>query len=285
LTLAVRQIYPAQGPELPVLPQPATGPPPAAVTALASLYRHEAGPDAGAGPTRGHWLRANMVASTDGAAAVGGRSGGLSGPADRMLFTVLRSLADVILVGAATARTERYRPVRPAGLWAGLRAPDAPVPAIAIVSGSLNLDPDGPLFTAAAAAAQTIVITTAAAPADRRAAIERQARIIVAGRVRLDFTAAVRALADLGYTSILTEGGPALLGHLVAAGLLDELCLTMSPVLASGPSGRIIAGSPTAGGSGGSSPQASTAAAESRLALAHVLTDDGYLFCRYLREH
>jgi riboflavin biosynthesis pyrimidine reductase len=267
----VRQIYPAAGPELQVLPRPADGPLPAAVTALSDLYRNVVTPDPAAGPGRGRWLRANMVASTDGAAALTGRSGGLSGPADRMLFSVLRSLADVILVGAGTARAEHYRPVRAAGLWTALRPPGAPAPAIAVVSGRLDLDPEGQLLAGASPEAQTLVITTATAPADRKAAIARHARIVVAGQAEVDCAAAVTALTELGYASILTEGGPALLGQLAAAGLVDELCLTISPVLAGGPAGRIVA-------------DQAAAVAAARLSLAHVLTDDGYLFCRYLRE-
>ena len=211
-----------------------------------------------------------MVASADGAVSIDGRSGGLSGPADRMVFTVLRSLADLILVGAGTVRAERYRPVQAAEIWAGLRPAGAPVPAIAVVTGRLDLDPDCPLLTAAAPGAQTIVITTGTAPPDQRAAIARRARVIEAGEDRLDLAAAVSALHGFGYRSILTEGGPVLLGHLAEADLLDELCLTTSPVLAGGSAGRILTW-----------PSACAA----RLSLAHVLTDDGFLFSRYLREH
>ncbi len=233
------------------------------MTQLASYY--------GNGAVRpGALLRANMVASADGAVSVGGRSGGLSGPADRMVFTVLRSLADLIVVGAGTVRAEHYRPVQADEIWTGLRPAGAPVPAIAVVSGRLALDPDSQLLTAAAPGAQTIVITTAAAAPDRRAAIARQARVIEAGQDRLDLARAVRALHDLGYESILAEGGPTLLGHLAEADLLDELCLTTSPVLAGGSAGRIVS---------------SSSALAARLSLAQVLTDDGFLFSRYLREH
>jgi len=210
-----------------------------------------------------------MVVSADGAASYDGRSAGLSGPADRMVFTVLRSLADLILVGAGTVRAERYRPVQAAEIWTGLRPADAPVPAIAVVTGRLNLDPSSPLLTAAAPDAQTIVITTAAAPAERRAAIARRGRVIEAGKDRLDFTAALSALHGLGYAGILAEGGPMLLGHLAKADLIDELCLTTSPVLAAGSAGRIIRS--------GSAPA-------SWLSLVHVLEDDGFLFSRYQRH-
>src|SRR5712692_8334157 len=87
------------------------------------------------------WVRANMIASVDGAVSLDGRSGGLSGPADRLLFTVLRSLADVILVGAGTARAERYGKARPARLWPQLRRGRPPAPPVAVVTRSLDLDP------------------------------------------------------------------------------------------------------------------------------------------------
>lgn len=258
----MRKIFPVEGPDLHVTPRVTPGPTPAAVVELASYYGNGA---ADANPL----LRANMVASVDGAASVGGRSGPLSGPADRMLFIVLRSLADVILVGAGTVRTERYRPVRAAATWTGLRPGDAAVPPIAIVSASLDLDPESPLLTAAEPGAQTIVITAGAAPPDRRAAVEKHARVIEAGYDGLDLAAAVSALHGLGYRSILTEGGPALLGHLAAADLVDELCLTTGPVLSGGPASRITT---------------HLSARAAPLSLVHVLHDDGFLFCRYRRE-
>jgi riboflavin biosynthesis pyrimidine reductase len=258
----VRKIHPVRGPDLQVAPRATAGPTPAAVTRLASYY----GNGAASPPPL---LRANMVVSADGAVSVDGRSGGLSGPADRMVFTVLRSLADLILVGAGTAKAERYRPVQADEIWAGLRPAGAPVPPIAVVSGRLNLDPDSRLLAAASPVAQTIVITTAAASPDRRAAIARRARVIEAGQDRLDLVAAIRALHELGYSRILAEGGPTLLGHLAEAGLLDELCLTTSPVLAGGPAGRILTAPPLCG---------------ARLSLTHVLADDGFLFSRYRRE-
>jgi riboflavin biosynthesis pyrimidine reductase len=258
----VRKIHPIRGRDLQVTPRVTPGPTPSAVARLASYY--------GNGAARGTpLLRANMVASADGAAALSGRSGGLSGPADRMVFTVLRSLADLILVGAGTVRTERYRPVQAAEIWTGLRPRDAPVPPIAVVSGRLDLDPESKLLTAAAPGAQTIVITTAAAPPEQRAAIARTCRVIEAGQDRVDLTAAVNALHRLGYASILTEGGPSLLGYLDEAGLIDELCMTTSPVLAAGPAGRItVSPSPLA----------------VPLSLVHVLHDDGFLFSRYQRR-
>ena len=225
------------------------------------------------------WLRANMVTSLDGAATVGGRSGGLSGGADQQVFAMLRALADVILVGAGTARVEGYRPVRPRleGVrWAWLRAGRTPSPPIAVITRRLDLDLESPLLAGSPAHARTIVITTEEAPAARRAQVAATADVIVAGRDSVDIVAAVTALAGRGHRRILTEGGPYLLTQIIEAGLLDELCLTISPLLAGPGAGRIVAGPgpPHPPGGGASSHE---------LRLAHVLAEDGHLLCRYLR--
>ena len=228
---------------------------------LATLYAYPAEP----------WLRANMVASVDGAASLNGVTKGLSSAADKRLFALLRTLADVIVVGAATVRTENYAPVRQHELWPDLRPGRTPTPPIAVITARLDLDPSSPLIANAPAGARTIIITTAQAPADRRAALEGQAEVIVAGQQSVDLKAAIAALAERGHRRMLAEGGPHLLAQIAEAGLLDELCLTISPVLA-GPDGNRILAGPLPG----SSPQP--------LALAHVLEDDGYLLCRYTRK-
>lgn len=213
------------------------------------------------------WTRANMVASVDGAAQADGLSGGLSGAADK-LFHVLRGLADVVLVGAGTVRREGYRdPAQvPEGL-ARLReaAGQAPAAAIAVVSAGLELDFDSPLYTAALAA-PTITVTVADAPADRLAAARAAGRVLIAGNDRVDLALAVAGLASSwGLRRILCEGGPHLLGSLAAAGLLDELCLTVSPQMHPGSALRILEGR------GG----------PSNLTLDGLLTDEDFLFARY----
>jgi riboflavin biosynthesis pyrimidine reductase len=225
---------------------------------LAGLYAYPPGP----------WLRANFVASADGAANLEGASAGLSSAADRHVFALLRTLADVIVVGAATARTERYAPVRPRELWAHLRAGRPATPPIAVISARLDLDPASSLIGAAPPDARTIVITAAAAPADLRTELARHADVIVAGEQTVDLKAAIGALHDRGHQRLLAEGGPHLFGQLVSAGLVDELCLTISPLLAGPGSGRIVAGSV--------SPDQPLP-----LALAHVIDADGFLLCRY----
>lgn len=234
-------------------------------TALARLYGYPAGP--------ARVLRANMVGSLDGAATVEGLSAGLSSPGDRRVFWALRTLADVILVGAGTARAEGYHPTRIKEPWSslGLRAGRPAAPPLALVSRSLQLDPDAPLIAQAPADARTIVITCAASPADRRAALAGVADVIVAGDDSVDLAVAVAALADRGLGHILCEGGPTLLSDLAVAGLLDELCLTLSPVLAGPAAVRIL----------GRMGDPGTRFPARRLTLAHLLEEDDVLFARY----
>jgi riboflavin biosynthesis pyrimidine reductase len=190
---------------------------------------------------------------------------------------MLRAITDVIVVGAGTARAEGYRPVRPGTegtRWAWLRHGRPPSAPIAVVTRQLDLDLASPLLAASPAHARTIVITTEAAPAGRRAAAAATADVIIAGQESVDVRAAVDALAGRGYRRILTEGGPRLLSHFIDADVLDELCLTFSPVLAGAEAGRIVAGAGPPWGGSRVRP----------LTLAHVLAaDGGYLLCRYVR--
>ena len=264
----MRQIYPVQGPDWPVAPKAGPGPLPDTVAALARLY-------AGPAVSGRLWVRANMVTSTDGAATVDGLSGGLSGPGDRMVFTVLRSLADVILVGAGTARAERYRPVADTPIWTALRPAGSQLPRIAVVTGSV--DRDSRLLDSPRGSQPPIFITTpVAADVASTSGVAARADIIAVGQQRVDVGQAIAALGGMGYQQILVEGGPSLLAELSEVGLLDEFCLTISPVLAGGSAGRVVAPRPARPGSA-TGPAA-------RLSLAHVLTDDGFLFCRYLRH-
>jgi riboflavin biosynthesis pyrimidine reductase len=225
-----------------------------------------------------YWLRANMVTSLDGAATVGGRTAGLSGQADQQVFAMLRALADVIVVGAGTARLEGYRPVRPGqegARWTWLRDGRSPSPPVAVVTRRLDLNLESPLLTASPDHARTIVITTEAAPPGRRAQVAATAELIIAGRESVDIAAAITALAGRGHRRILTEGGPYLLSQIIEAGLLDDLCLTLSPLLAGPGADRIVAAA---------GPLRELAGVDARqLHLAHVLAEDGQLLCRYVR--
>ncbi|MEU0271948.1 pyrimidine reductase family protein [Streptomyces sp. NPDC006307] len=240
---------------------------------LAELAEAYAYPDLqhDASPEGRSWLRANMVSSLDGAAQHDGRSEPISSAADMRIFGTLRALADVVVVGAETVRAEGYRPARAREAFAARReaAGQGPAPAIAVVSASLELDFSAPLFTQPLV--PTLLLTGAAAPPERVREAERAgAEVIVAGDgTGVEPLRAVRALAERGLTRQLTEGGPRLLGQLVAAGVLDELCLTVSPMLTAGNAQRI------AGGPASAVPE--------RFALDSILEEDGFLFTRYRR--
>jgi riboflavin biosynthesis pyrimidine reductase len=221
------------------------------------------------------WVRANMVSTLDGAAASpDGLSEGISSPADRRVFGRLRGLADVVLVGAGTARSEGYRPARVKQDFADRRAESGQtvVPAIAIVSRSLDVDLSLPLFTEPLV--PTIVITSTGADPRRLAATRDVCDVITCGEDAVDLTAAIEALVDRGLTRIHSEGGPRLLADLVAANLLDELLLTMSPNLAGGSFAgtdsvaRILTGAALPSG-------------VRRVELHHVLHEDSNLFASY----
>src|SRR5262249_34237897 len=152
------------------------------------------------------------------------------GPADQRLLSTLRALADVVIVGASTVRAEGYGPLRPRPWWDELRAGRDPAPPLAIVSRDLALDFDA----AVVEGARTSLITCAAAPAERVRMAGKRAEVITAGDAAVDLGAALDALAARGLVRQLTEGGPRLLAQIVAAGRLDELCLTMSPQLTAG---------------------------------------------------
>lgn len=239
---------------------------------LAAAYAYPESSAAPAGAPRVPWLRANMVSTLDGAAQHDGKSQPISTAADMRIFGTLRGLADVIVVGAETVRQEGYRPARARAEFAESReaAGQGPAPAIAVVSASLDLDFSLPLFTSPLA--PTLILTGAAAAPDRVAAAEKAgARVVTAGDgVGVEPARAVQALAELGFTRLLTEGGPRLLGQFVAAGVLDELCLTVSPMLTAGDAQRI------AGGPSVAVPQ--------RFALVSLLEEEGFLFSRYQRS-
>lgn len=223
-------------------------------------------------------VRVNFVSSVDGAADAAGLSRGLQTPGDNVVFGALRDLADVILVGASTAAAENYRPSNPPERRRAIRRAYgfAEAPAIAVMSSSLQLDLSAELFTAATVA-PTLVITGSAAPLSRRndiidlAGTSTRLQLIEAPSAddgEVDFAAAVTALRELGYRRILCEGGPRLFASGLAAGCVDELCLSVSPLLAGPGSGRIVGGPPWSG-------------EPARLSLTGLLTEDDALFCRY----
>lgn len=208
------------------------------------------------------WVVANMVCDLTGSTAVDGRVGALSAGADVELFRRLRSIADVVLVGAETVRRERYGPVR---IEPRDEVDDRPPPPVAVISRSLAFDWTIPLF-ASKDGTRPIVVTCDDADPVAVAAAERHADVLVAGGESVDLGVALRGFAERGAGVVVCEGGPHLLGELVAGGHLDELCLTITPLM------------------GGDPLPVAVLPPGSRLhgfRLAQVADDDGTLFLRY----
>lgn len=201
-------------------------------TALLELYR----------PPRDRWLRLNLVATVDGSVAgADGTSETLTSRTDRRILGVLRELADVVLVGAGSVRAEGYLLPKRAQL------------AIATRSGDLSGHRVGEVDR-----------VTVFGPESARAAVATTlgARFAPIGETP---SALVAALRTEGWTSIVCEGGPTLAAELLAASLVDELCLTTSPQLG----GRFL-------------PLLGAAVPATRLTLAGLLTDeDGMVFARW----
>jgi riboflavin-specific deaminase-like protein len=213
-------------------------------------------------------VRMNFVESADGAATLDGRSGPLGGGTDRVLMQLLRSLADVVLVGAGTVRAEGYGGTRVSDEDAARRraAGLADQPRLAVVSRALDLEPRHPFFSDAVA--RPIVVTCAASPAHRREALADVADVLVCGDDEVDLAAALDELARRGLAQVLCEGGPHLFGALLDAGLVSEVCVTIAPRIVGGSAGRIARGA---------------AEADRRFSLAGVLSDDeGFVFVRYI---
>lgn len=224
-------------------------------------------PTAYAYPEDGTWVRANMVMSLDGSAVQHGRSEGLSGAADKEVFGVLRGLADVVLVGAGTARAEGYRAPRAKAEHADQRQARGQLlaPVLALVSRGLDLDPASALFTGDH---RTVVITHRRSDPARRRRLGEVADVLVAGEDQVDVQAALAGLVDRSLLRVLCEGGPTLLTDVIAADRLDELCLTLSSKTVGGDGTRITNGDPL----------------DESFALAHLLEQDGTLFARYVRR-
>lgn len=194
------------------------------------------------------WVRTNFVSTLDGAASSqDGTSGALGGDIDTHVFGILRSLADVVVVGAGTARAEGYgRSSLP----------------IAVVSLSLDI-PEALLSPG------QLVITVADAPAAELAKLREVVDVIAVGEQQIDWLAALHELQERGLRRILCEGGPSLHGDLVTLDLVDEVCLTVAPVLSAGPAPRIAHGA---------------AAHDRAMRLGHVLDIDGVVLTRWVRN-
>lgn len=217
-------------------------------------------------PSHRPWVLINFVATADGSAAAGGRVGGLSSPMDKHVFQLLRSVADVILVGAGTVRAEGYGPHRPSlELQASRRARGQPATAtMAVVSGGLNLDLQSSLFANGARPFVIAPDNVDTAARDRTAA---HAELLTAGHDTVDLGSALGQLHRRGVRLVVCEGGPLLFAQLLAGGWVDELCLTVPPLLVADPV-RLLS--------------ARALDRPAVLQLAHVLEDEGHLYLRYL---
>jgi riboflavin biosynthesis pyrimidine reductase len=217
---------------------------------------------------RGGW-RAVFVASADGAAWTQGRSAGLQTAGDNKVFGATRDLADVVVAGSGTVLAEGYRAIEVSPNTAAVRRRYGLREALptAVVSASLPFSPESGLF-ATKPDNRTIVLTCSAAPAERRAALERVADVAICGDAAVDLSRARAALEERGLTRISAEGGPHAFAAQAAAGVVDELCLSLTPRLV-GPGPSRIAGG-----------DADWAQAQD-LELVGLLEEDGSLFLRY----
>ncbi|HWS56920.1 MAG TPA: dihydrofolate reductase family protein [Actinotalea sp.] len=194
---------------------------------------------------RRRWVRSNLVSTLDGS-AVGsdGRSGTINTPADNRVFALQRSLCDAVLVGAGTVRAEGYERIEPTR-----RRPSPP--ALVVVSGSGRL-PEGLRTPVTGRGAGLLVTCDSAGP--RRIARARSLlgsdAVIVSGEDRVDLPAALEALAGLGLGRVLCEGGPSLFTAALAAGVVDEVALSVAPTLVGGDGTRVTAGRALGGADG-----------------------------------
>jgi len=228
--------------------------------ALAEAFAFPAG-------LRRPWVRAVMVSTADGAGVgADGHSASVSGPPDRPVFALGRSLADAVVVGRRTVTVEGYRPWQVPHRWAGHRTPDqAGEPVFVVVSAQLALEPDSPLI--AGGAGRVLVVTTQSSPRQMRDRLARNVEVVVAGERTVPVDALLGVLAERGLYRVVCEGGPTLLGEVVTAGALDELSLTVTPRLVGGPMPRVVHGP--------------TLRVPTELRLVRLLEEDGYLVAGY----
>ncbi|GAA1837723.1 pyrimidine reductase family protein [Agromyces salentinus] len=213
-------------------------------------------------------VRMNFVASIDGSATLSGRSGPLGDATDRLAMQVLRTLADVVLIGAGTVRAEGYGGLAVGeadAAWRRSQGLDGQ-PRVAVVSSRLDLEPRHPFF--AEAVRRPLVVTHASSPESRRLALAEVADVLVCGDDALDPRAMLGGLARAGLGQVLCEGGPHLFGSLLDADLVDEVCLTLSPTLAGGSGIRIVQGA---------------AEAARRMRLVHAMPAGDLVLLRYAR--
>lgn len=197
------------------------------------------------------WVGLCMVTSLDGTVAVDGSSGGLGNANDLEVLLTLRSLADLIVVGAGTVRQEGYGPPRKRGQRIG------------VVTNRGSVDLDSELFASGAG----FVIAPHAAELD-----DRRVEVLRAGDRTVDLAAAIERLHEVvpGVGYVQAEGGPTLNAALLDADLIDELDLTIASRLSGGVGPRLTVGADEL---------------DRRFDVAHLLLDDdGFVFGRWTRR-
>jgi riboflavin biosynthesis pyrimidine reductase len=219
------------------------------------------------------WVRANMISSLDGGATDDGKAAGLAGPGDRALFSRMRQEADVVLVGASTVRIENYSGAQMSLAQRQERQSrgQAEVPPIAIVTHGADFEHDAKIFTRTEV--PPLIMTSREAVDDARGRFGSMVEVIDSSGTqtdRVDLAVVLKTFAKRKLLRVLSEGGPGMISLLIEHGLLDELCVTIAPILVGGQARRIATG-------GGE--------AHTRMRRSHLLTDDeGYLYTRYVKD-
>jgi riboflavin biosynthesis pyrimidine reductase len=220
----------------------------------------------------GIWVRANFITSVDGGATSDGTTSAMAGPGDKLIFKLLRELADVVVVGAGTVRIENYSGAQLSVAQRQQRQArgQSEVPQLAIVTKSGRLDRDMGVFTRTVV--PPLVLTCTAAATETRHLLAGLAEVVDCSGgdpTKVDEAALLATLQARGMRRILTEGGPMLLGSFIQRDLLDELCLTIAPCIVGGLARRIATG---------------PGQLQTTMRCAHVLTDDaGFLYTRYIK--
>lgn len=184
------------------------------------------------------WVIVNMVGSVDGATAVEGGATGLTDADDQRLFMALRGVADVVVVGATTVRAEDYGPVR---LCADVQqrragAGRSSLPPLAVLTSSLALDPEARMF----GGPTPYVFTGSRAPDHLVETMKARAEVVISATDRVDVTDVLARLWRDGHRVVLCEGGPTVNGQFFAAGLVDEIDVTVAPMVVGGSSSRLV---------------------------------------------
>ena len=239
-------------------------PPPVSEVEADDIYRDDRTPTSGR-----PWLMMNMIETVDGVTEVEGVSGPLGSAGDKDIFGTIRTLPDIILVGSNTAVAEQYSPPSTSVSTKARRLTSGawPVARLAVVSAQLDFDLTLPMFTRPSQ--RPIVVTTTNADPNKVELIAEVADLIQCGVDSVDLTETLREMAALGAQWVLSEGGPSLNGALLAAGLVDEIFVTVAPLLGGGQARGISRGN--------------TFSEIEELELRHVLTEDHFLFLRYTK--